>query len=366
MESDVSFFAVALFLFAALALPAYWREISFVPMPKRYHVELDLLFPFALTLAIARLPWNTVSRVIPYAVALLLAGATVFQVIQLRRQTAQMCAPIDIAKSSEFKIAKQLASYSSKARVFVPGSAEVWLGAFQEIPEFGGGFVQAIPNQNSNVGSYVIESSDGGPPNPPDSVLWLQAFGVARVATTGPGSTEVYKPIQNPDKFKGLLKEIWRDGGDAIYEVPLHSDHSGTCSERGNALVVTTPINGIDVKELSRYVDALSRETKPVQIAWETPSLARLHANVASDDAVSIQVTYVDGWNARVGGEVVKVEPDGLGLIKILPNRNGDIDLTLEYTGGIEAGITKGISVVSILGTLLATGALEWTRRRKQ
>ena len=362
VDSSITFFLSAFSFFAFLALPAYWRNISFSPMPKRYHVELDLLLPFAIAIALSFLPWKKLPRAFAGIFALSILIATIFQVVHLRKQVGTMSASIDIAKTSEYKIAKQLNTYGMAGRVFVPGSSETWLMAFSDLRQFGGAFVQVVPSQNVNVGSYVILSSDGGAPNLPSGILWLQAFGVARVATTGPGSTDPYQAFQNPDKFKGVLKELWRDGGDAIFEVP-HRTESLVHVLPKEALVSTVPVNGIDTPEIARYVDALTKETRDPSVQWQTPGLAHIKANVQPGDAISLQTTYGPGWNARIGGEKIAVEADGIGLMKILPNRSGPIDLTLEYNGGTEAAVTQALGSATLFGTILIAGILEWRKR---
>src|SRR2546429_430657 len=55
------------------------------------------------------------------------------------------------------------------------------------------------------------------------SLLWLQAFGIHAAGMSGTGAGEWYKAFANPEKFDGVLKELWREGGDVIYEVPQRS-----------------------------------------------------------------------------------------------------------------------------------------------
>lgn len=358
VDSALAFFCVAFFLFGVLCLPAYWRHIDFVPMPKRYHVELDLLFPFILTLALSALPWKRFPAFAPWLAAATLAILAILNFGPLRKQAKDLLQPLDITKTSEYKMSNEFAR-RGQDRVLAPGDVGTWLNTFHEIPQWNGGFVQAIPNDNQPVGDYLITSNAGGDLNAPAAVVWLKAFAVARVGVTGPGSTEVYKPFENPNKFKALLTETWRDGSDAVYDVPLHS--TGLIHVVPSAAIpVHPPINGLDTKEMIPYVAALEHEPAEPRVEWLTPSLARVRAHVNSADAITAQISYVRGWNARAGGEDLPLRGDGLGQIVILPGRAGELDFTLEYNGGIEHKLTAAVSLCAILGTL----AFGFSRRR--
>jgi len=51
-------------------------------------------------------------------------------------------------------------------------------------------------------------------------VLYLEALGAPALVASGPQSTEVYKDIQNPERFESLRPVLDREHGDIIYGVP--------------------------------------------------------------------------------------------------------------------------------------------------
>ncbi len=352
VESAVAFFIVAFFLFGILALPAYWRHIDFVPMPKRYHVELDMLFPFIVTLSLAALPWKQWPAFAPKVAAGVLVLLAAANFGPLRRQARDLLQPLDITKTSEYKMSQEFARRGTAARVLAPGDVGIWMNDFFEIPQWDGGFVQAIPNDNQGAGGYLLQSNAGNELNLPASIAWLKAFGVARVGVTGPRSTEVYKPFENPNKFKGVLTESWRDGDDAIFEVPLHSTGLVHVVPAA-AMPVHPPENGLDTKEMLVYINALEHEAREPKVEWLAPGSARIQAHVNPGDVVSAQISFVHGWHAASGGETLAVKADGLGQLQIIPTHAGDLDITLEYDGGWERILTRVISLGAISGTVL-------------
>ncbi len=55
--------------------------------------------------------------------------------------------PVDITTTVEFQTAKWLDSHFTNTRVMLPGTISYWLNAFNDTPQFGGGFDQGIVNR---------------------------------------------------------------------------------------------------------------------------------------------------------------------------------------------------------------------------
>jgi hypothetical protein len=238
-------------------------------------------------------------------------------------------------------------------RVMPGGSYAFWFNWFTPIPQMSGGFDQWNWNMVQRVAVFTIHSGmNAGPRDGEIATLWLKAFGVAGVHVPGPESAEYFKPFANPRKFEGLLKEVWREGGDRIYRVPLRSTAFAHVIPE-ESLVQTRPKDGLDVTELRRYVAALdSVRLPPATMTWPTPSRARIQANVPPGHVISVQVNHHPGWRAN------RAYParDGLGLIVIRPERPGPADVTLEFAADSEAIWTDCASVLSLAGALFFMG----------
>src|SRR5207245_273332 len=113
-----------------------------------------------------------------------------------------------------------------------------------------------VSNFESRIALYTIYTGqNAGTHDAEISILWLKAFGAHAVAVSGPRSTEPFKPLVNPPKFDGVLKELWRDGDDAIYEVPHRSASLAHVIDR-SSVISRAPAQGLDVEPLMPYITA--------------------------------------------------------------------------------------------------------------
>ena len=190
------------------------------------------------------------------------------------------------------------------------------------------------------------------------AVLWLKAFGAHAITVPGPRSTEAYKPIVNPGKFEGLLPVLWRDGDDVIYSVPQRSASLARVIPV-SALVQRAPVHGLDVAPMLPYVAALDDPSlPPAEFHWRNLHRATIHARVAADQVILVQTNYHPGWRASVGGAAREVSTDGLGLLVVRPQCNGECDVDLVFDGGTEAMMTRALSAavtLAVLAWLIAT-----------
>jgi hypothetical protein len=236
----------------------------------------------------------------------------------------------------------------SGQRVFASGSTQFWLNAFGETSEVSGGFDNGVVNQVVRTASYIIRTGDGaGDRDAEISLLWLKAMGVHAVIVQGADSTEAYHDDRNPKKFEGVLPALWHEGGDTIYAVPQRSPSLARVMARSD-LVLRTPANGIDIQALRTYVSALEDPTLPESEShWITRHSLVVHASLTPEQLVSLQISYHSGWHATVNGVDHPLAEDGLGLMYIEPNCNGDCRIELGYDGGREMRIARWAAMTS-------------------
>lgn len=330
----------------------YWR-IVIVPQPHRYASEMELgvavLIPFALKPLIERVPR------LPRAV---IAGALIVAAVPFakehRRYARYIIQPVDITHTIEHKSARWLESNLPGSRVLLPGSVSFWLSAFGDVPQLGGAFDQGVVNHAVRIAQYVIFTSDAtGERDAEISLTWLNALGIDAIGVGGPKTAEVYKVYRNPGKFDGVLEELWRDGDDVIYAVP-HRRASLAHAMTRDAIPVRAPANGIDIDPLKPYVAALSDQSLPAAaMRWTSRHSAGIEATLKPEHVISVQVTGHPGWRATANGHEIPVRTDALGQVVIEPGCDGPCDIRLEYDGGLEMRIARGITWTAAAGSLV-------------
>jgi hypothetical protein len=176
-----------------------------------------------------------------------------------------------------------------------------------------------------------------------------------------PESTNYFRPFVHPHKFDGILPLLWRDRGDAIYEVPSRSSSLAHVIP-SSAVVTRTPIHGLDIAPVEPYVAALEDPRYPLAaFQWKGMSAADIRATVEPGQVIAVQVTYERGWEAWAGGKRLRVRGDGIGLMVIEPDCAGPCEISLRYTGGTERVVTRAIS----LAVMLVAVAFAWRGRRR-
>lgn len=348
----------------AVAMAWEYARIVVVPQPHRYNTELELgvavLVPFALQPLFGRASQN-----FRIAAACLCLVAAVPFAKEHRRYARYILQPIDIARRVEYKSAQWLRRNLPDRRVLVPGSTMFWLNAFTDTQQLGGADDQGTTNSLTRVANYVITTSDStGERDAEISLTWLDVFGVDAIEIGGPNSGEVYKPFRNPAKFDGILKELWRDGGDVIYQVPhTHTSLAHVLSPAD--LPVRPPINGLDIDPLKPYVSALEDSALPVaDLRWTSRHSAQIQANLQPGQVLSVQITHHPGWRAAVNGRIVRSYADALGQMVVDPGCRGPCTVDLTYDGGLEMRLARLLSWAALAGSGLWIAIGNYLRRR--
>lgn len=331
----LTFFLYFLVFSGTVVLGRYWFNVRVLPQPNRFELEMGMaLCGVVAYLALAgyqRLPDKT-SRTVAITALVLLSAVELRLDVRYGRGQIRS---IDPTRTIEYRMGKAFERLTGSERVFAPGNVSFWLNVFTDVPQVAGCCENGIPSMAHRIATFVIYSGlNAGDRDATVSTLWLQAYGAHAVGVTGKHSTEPYKPFVNPEKFNGVLRELWRDGDDVIYEVPQRSP--GLAHVVNPADVIRRqPIHGLDTGPLEPYVRALNSPDYPsAEFAWLNQRQARVQTTFQPDQLLSVQISYFPGWHARVNGAERPVSADALGMMVIDPRCTGAcvVDLSFETT----------------------------------
>ncbi len=352
----------AIFFTALIAAPPLlraWTGIAIVPIPERYQLEMEMgvamLAALAIHAMLSRAPRRTICIITAALVLALVVPVRAYH----RFARGFLIQTIDITTTSEWKTAQWLNRNWTGGRVMLPGSTSFWSLAFSDTPQMGGGFDQGIVSPVIPMAIYQIDSGEGaGSKEAEVAILWFKALGVEAVAVSRPGSTEVYKPFRNPDKFEGVLEPLWRDGGDVLYGVP-HPRGLAHVMRPGD-LAARTPVNGIDLEPLRPYVAAIDDPQNPAaDFAYTSSRSAAIRTELPVGDVISIQIPWHPGWHADVNGHPEPILKDGLGFMYLQPSGvSGPVQVTLTYDGGTEMRVARwlcGLTALLVAAYFFAT-----------
>jgi hypothetical protein len=125
---------------------------------------------------------------------------------------------------------------------------------------------------------------------------------------------------------------------------------------RAEELAPVRPERRVDYSEVLRYCDAIADLSRPrATFDWLSDTSATIRTRAQRSDVVSVQVAWFRGWKAFVRGRRVDVSADGLGLIAIRPECDGECEIALCWTGRPDGPLAAGISVLSfaLIGVLV-------------
>jgi len=350
----VRFSSYFLLVMAALALPAEWFHVYLMPQPDRYQLEMEIGVCLVLVFVPGRYLMNAAQKR-RVAMVVLVAALVVFGAVQAqnyRRYFRGVAHRIDIYQTVEYQSGRWLQENLPNRRIFTQGSIRFWLNAFSDNPQVGGGFDQGIVNTEIPVIQFGIPWTLGDGAN---AAMWLRLFGAGALVVSGPMSRDSYPQAwRDPDKFRGVLPELWRSGGDAIYGVPQRSDSLAHVILPAD-VVSRPPINVFDVEQAQRLDAALENPALPVaNFVWKSQAEAEISAALQPLHVVLVQVTYHRGWRALVNGSPRPVRRDGLGFMLIEPQCSGPCRIRLQYDGGTEMRIAHWASAITAILLLLA------------
>jgi hypothetical protein len=350
----VRFSSYFLLAMAALALPAEWFHVYLMPQPDRYHLELEIGVCLAAVFVLGR-PLMRVARKSRVVLVILAAALVVFGAIQARtyrRFFRLITHSIDIHQTVEYESGQWLQKNLPDRRIFTEGSTRFWLNAFCDNPQVGGGFDQGHINPEIPILKFGIPYTRG---DGATTAMWLRLLGAEAVIVSGRGSRDAYpNDWHDPDKFKGVLPELWRDGGDAIYGVPQRS--MSLAHVILSTDVVSRPPDRVeDVEPVQKLNAALENSALPIaDFTWKSQSEAVVSATLQPEHLIMVQVSHHPGWRAWVNGSPRPLRRDGLGFMIVEPQCSGACQIRLLYDGGTEMRIAQWVSAATAILVLIA------------
>jgi hypothetical protein len=334
----------------------YWFSRNVIPQPHRFQIEMEipavLLLGFAGAAVIRRLPRKVHSPAAGVVFVLLLS-----LLIPARGTAHFYLQPLDIQATLPYRMARWLETNLPGERILATGSLRYWLDAFARNPQVGGGFDQGITNAQIPEVTYgvMFNSGDGE-----RAATWMRAYAARAVNASGPESGEVFRDVNDLQKFDGVLPELWRDQDAVIYQIPQAASSLARVIRPEEA-----------VWELkSQYVDAsfldatnaaaLDSDRATAEFQWLDSRRARITATLAESELLAVAVTHHSGWSARVDGSERLIRRDALGLMVIEPRCSGECQIELAYDGGPEMRAARLVTLAAI-----ALAPIWWWRRRR-
>ncbi len=363
------FALVFLFFTAALTLTWAWAGIALMPQPERYHLEMEMALALVVAFAFKPLLESMGGNRRAFLAAGFLLFAF-FQVKTYRGYAKYHARPIDIRTTLEYKAAQWFDRNMQGRRVYAPAAVSFWMNAFTDTPQYGGGFDQGMTNRNEAAVAYQVYTGEGADKEGEVAAAWLRAFGVHAVMTGGPKSASAYKPFRNARKFEGLFKEVWREGDDAIYEIPARSRSLAHVVRTGD-LPSRKPAGGLDIEPLAPYLAALENPALPLaDFRWRNRHEAEVSAGFGKGDLLSVQISHHPGWRATVAGQPRRAYSDNLGQLVIEPGCTGPCTVNLSYDGGLEMLVARLLSWAALIAGLALAAMQErrlvlWSRPQR-
>ncbi len=342
VRSSLIRFSVIFFLpVAAVVLGYYWLDYRVMNQPLRFHLTMEI--PLVILTACG-LAW--VFRSLPvglwrHAAICILAVAAIWQFDNYHYYSRKLLERGRMDNRSEFTVAEWFDRNADGERVYAPGSVAFWMNSFTDTPQLSGCCDQNVLFQGARFANYIMGSDDGAGDRAAEiSRTWLIALGVRYAAMPYPNSDETFG-IRHPDKFEGILRKIWSDGKDTIYEVH-DRPHSLAHWVAPAEVIPRAPQHGVDVEPLEKYVRAVSDPARAAaKFRWLDTRTAIIDGVQPAGTVLSVQMPYHFGWRAAGIHGPLPVEPDGMGLLVIRPGCEGSCTVRLTFDGGKEAALLR-------------------------
>jgi len=274
-----------------------------------------------------------------------------FRQAAIFRQFARpLVRPIDITRTIEYKADQWIDRNLPGQRSLIAGDPQYLFNVFSDSPQMAAAHEPTAPNFTQLVAVFTIYTGmNAGDHDAEYSLLWLKAFGNSAVYVSGEKSREYYHAIAHPHKFDGLLPVLWHDEDDTIFRVPARSSSLAHVVP-ASAIASRQPIHGFDVDPIRPYVAALEDPSLPLaEMMWQGTSHIRIRAPMTRGQAMSVQINYAPGWRARVSGREIPVRKDGIGLVALQPECEGDCEIEMDYGPTTEAWICRVLSLIAVL-----------------
>lgn len=343
-QPDRTALRFALLLSLLLGTPAVIMEFAgfhLMPQPWRFQLELEqalwLVAGVAVAAAVERFGRKAL---VPAAVACLALAAV--QAPRYRSYLQRVTHPVAKQEMLPYRVAEALSAHDPDARVYAAGSVEFWLNVFGDNPQVGGVFDQGVLWDFFQAYRYGLGFVEGDGER---AVRWLRAMGAEALFVSEPDGRDPYREYwRDPEKFHGVLEEIWREGGDVLYAVPPLDDTLAYVLPPGQG-VSRAPLNVEDEEAISGLDSAILAPERPLASRWESPDHLVLEGEVHKADRILVQVAWHPGWYAYQDSLRASLEPDALGMIVVEPAHDSQ-RLDLRFSGAASFHLNDGESLL--------------------
>ena len=327
--------------------------------PIRLLPELDMIYIMAIVLAL-RWMWDRPGIALRgVAIAIVLAA---FWSAKGYVRHAWDVFPTwpDYQSRVEYRVTDWLWKNMPDARAYPTGSVRFWYDAWHDLPQLGGGSEQGL--LNGVVEAAQWETNLGARPEP--AILWMQCLGVDAIYVADKSSQEMFKDLEHPQKFNGVLPVIFDDQrGNVLYRVPRRYAARARVVDREKLRALKKPRANDDVEYLEAYADVIEKGPEaPTSIARLSTDAMLVRADVGAGQAIVVQESYDAAWHAWAGGAEVPVYRDAMGLM-VVNAPPGRQEVRLEFVTPLENQIGRIVTLLSLL--VLAALAIFGLRRER-
>lgn len=332
-------------LLALLVMTVKRDTFELLPQVGRLHVEMEVGICLVLGAALWAIYGLIPGWVRPIVIAACLMPLWL-QIGNYRWFARQSLRPVDVTKRSEYASARWLDANAKGGRTYTVGSTGFWLNAFTDTPQIVGCCEQGQSIRALNTLPGVINYGDTSG-DIAISVRYLQALGVQSIVVSGPASTDEYKDILKPQKF-AFLPLLHSELGDSIYAIPQKSSSLAHVI-RAEEAVGPAILPPYGLPDVGRYVDAIEDASRPeASFRWISSGEAQIEVPLRKADLLSVQVPWFSGWHAELNGRRIATAKDGLGMILLRPQFDGDARVRLLWTGTPDLPFAAALSVYAL------------------
>lgn len=336
------FVAGSLMRIALYMLGNYYFDFRTIGEPNRFGPEFDQFFIMAAVTVMAwmwRRGWG------PRLAVIVLIWASLMPVKGwVRRSWQYLEESKGYQHRVEYELTKWLHDHMPESRAFVAGTVRFWYNTWFDLSQVGGGSDQGTLNPTSTWAYYQVTGAD----NLESTMAWLQATGADAVVVNYPESREYYHDYgESVSKFAALTPMYDNGRGDKIFRVPRKFPGLARIVKGETHKRLGPPKFDYDYEAMSKYVKSVEDDS-PRAAVWERPGpeSIRIRATLEAGEAIVVQETWDEGWQARDGGRPMVIQQDALHFMFIEPGP-GEHDIRITYSEPRENRIGKILTALT-------------------
>ena len=347
--SPVRVLTYSTLIFSVIVFGSGYSAFRLVPHPELLRLDLSLVATPLLILLSMKL-WTRLNLRARTLLTIALGGLAVYQLSSLIQNGQIVFRPNDVTETAQYRVSRWLDRHAGGRRLFATGETGLWLNVFSDSPQMTGCCDDWVPNQIYRTASWaIVTGQNAGDKELSNSLAWLRTFGVGFVIV----DSSYWKPY----KFDRILPKVFQEKDISVYQVPAGAATMAHVIAAKDAIRYV-PESGLDLFTVKDYVESTGSETqRRCDFRWLDRDRARIAADVAPRQLVSIQANYDPRWRAAANGRPVTVRADAIGMILIDPQCSGPCSIDLTW-----APVRQPIVREACVLVLLAA-AIWWLRK---